>query len=89
MISKPGSREFDWGVKDFGGSFGVQWKVAGSLSFAKVSHLRNPLNENKPLKICRDGQEVPAAVGSELMELMSEAGTDAASLLRLGDFSIL
>ena len=28
------------------------------LSFQKVGHLHNPWNDNKPVKIGRDGQEI-------------------------------
>ena len=28
------------------------------LTFQKVQHLHNPWNENKPVKIGRDGQEI-------------------------------
>ena len=35
-------------------------------------HLRNPLNENKPVKISRDGQEMDPAVGYDLACLFDE-----------------
>ena len=36
----------------------VKWQTIFDLPFEKLMHLRNPLNENKPIKISRDGQEV-------------------------------
>ena len=35
-------------------------------------HLRNPLNEGKPVKISRDGQEMDPAVGLQLACLFDE-----------------
>jgi hypothetical protein len=33
------------------------------LRNSKFEKVTNPLNEDKPLKICRDGQEVPKDIG--------------------------
>ena len=35
-------------------------------------HLHNPYNENKPVKISRDGQEIDPAVGHQLACLFDE-----------------
>ena len=35
-----------------------------------MEHLTNTLNENKPVKIGRDGQEIEASVGYEVVRLM-------------------
>lgn len=40
----------------FGGVFYVDWICKSELSFTKTSHLFNPFNEGKPVKIARDGQ---------------------------------
>ncbi|CEM06401.1 unnamed protein product [Vitrella brassicaformis CCMP3155] len=40
-------------------NFHVQWLHQCQLSFERVSDLRNPWNEDKPLKKSRDGQELP------------------------------
>ena len=40
------------------------------LPFGATEHLANPLNEGKPDKIGRDGQELPADVGEALVKLM-------------------
>ena len=42
----------------WGNAFRVKWQTIYDLNFNDVAHLRNPYNENKPIKISRDGQEV-------------------------------
>eukprot|EP00891_Asterochloris_glomerata_P001052 jgi/Astpho2/1052/gw1.00017.23.1_t len=37
-----------------------------NLGFQQTEHLHNPLNEGKPVKICRDGQELPPDLGAQL-----------------------
>ena len=41
-----------------GGVFKIDWICRKDLSFSKVIHLNNPWNDNKPVKIGRDGQEI-------------------------------
>eukprot|EP01116_Phalansterium_solitarium_P004821 TRINITY_DN1598_c0_g2_i2.p1 TRINITY_DN1598_c0_g2~~TRINITY_DN1598_c0_g2_i2.p1 ORF type:complete len:377 (+),score=91.13 TRINITY_DN1598_c0_g2_i2:888-2018(+) len=68
MASKPGRRaEWSEGKKDaWGGAFKIEWIKIYDLPFEQTSHLRNPLNENKEIKISRDGQELPLDVGRAL-----------------------
>lgn len=40
----------------YGGTFGVQWECLCDLPFGRTLHLHNPWNEDKPVKIARDGQ---------------------------------
>lgn len=40
----------------FGGLFYIDWICTNELSFNKTSHLFNPFNDGKPVKIARDGQ---------------------------------
>lgn len=58
MLSPIGTKQAElWsGGEDWGGVFGVRWDCAFDLPFARTQHLTNPLNEHKPVKICRDGQ---------------------------------
>jgi len=41
----------------------VQWVSKMFINFEKCKSIRNPLNENKPIKISRDGQEIEFKVG--------------------------
>jgi hypothetical protein len=45
------------------------------VNFQKCNHLRNPMNESKPIKICRDGQEVPGHIAYELCKII-DSGDD-------------
>ena len=53
-------------------------------------HLRNPLNEDKPIKISRDGQEVDPTVGLALCTAIDEGyvayPANSMKRLRLEDF---
>lgn len=42
------------------------------LSYGLLGNLTNPLNEDKPVKMCRDGQELPADLGEKLVKLFNE-----------------
>ncbi|OWM71948.1 YTH domain-containing protein 1 isoform X2 [Punica granatum] len=54
----------------WGRSFKVKWLRLSELPFQKTLHLRNPLNDNKPVKISRDCQELPQDIGEALCELL-------------------
>jgi len=56
-------------AKALGGVFALDWVNTNELSFNKTLHLFNPLNEGKPVKIARDGQEIDSRVGEELCRL--------------------
>lgn len=64
-----------------GGTFRVVWLRRYDLPFGATEHLTNPLNEGKPVKIGRDGQELPPDVGEALVALIEE-GADAAGVPR-------
>lgn len=51
--------------------FLLDWINTNELSFNKTLHLFNPLNEGKPVKIARDGQEIESRVGEELCRLFA------------------
>ncbi|KAK9803168.1 hypothetical protein WJX72_007607 [[Myrmecia] bisecta] len=57
------------GNASVGNTFRVEWQRVFDLGFHKTQHLSNPLNEGKPIKISRDGQELPADIGEELLAL--------------------
>ncbi|KAJ3121563.1 hypothetical protein HK098_003595 [Nowakowskiella sp. JEL0407] len=53
-------------------AFSVTWINTSNLPFEPTNHLRNPLNENKPVKICRDGQELPAQLGEIICKMLDD-----------------
>jgi len=79
MASRIG-REFSslWsldGGAHFGGVFKVEWITLYDLPFSETLHIRNPLNNNKPVKISRDGQELSHEIGEQLCTLFDEGAT--------------
>lgn len=58
-------------AKALGGVFMLDWVNTNELSFSKTLHLFNPLNEGKPVKIARDGQEIDGRVAEELCRLFA------------------
>lgn len=52
-------------------SFRIKWlSPAGKiLPFTKTKHLRNSYNDNKPVKVAKDGTEIDPIVGEQLIEL--------------------
>ena len=42
------------------------------VPFSQCTNLRNPWNENKEVKICRDGQELEPSVGEVLCRMFEE-----------------
>ncbi|KAF9689417.1 hypothetical protein SADUNF_Sadunf01G0090100 [Salix dunnii] len=54
----------------WGRSFKVKWLQLNDLPFQKTLHLKNPLNDYKPVKISRDCQELPEDIGEALCELI-------------------
>lgn len=53
-------------AKALGGVFDIDWVCKKELSFTCTTHLHNPWNEGKPVKIGRDGQEIEPKVAEEL-----------------------
>ncbi|KAG8659318.1 uncharacterized protein LOC110608980 isoform X2 [Manihot esculenta] len=61
----------------WGRSFKVKWLRLNDLPFQKTLHLKNPLNDYKPVKISRDCQELPEDVGEALCDLIDgESNSD-------------
>uniref|UniRef100_A0A162B070 YTH domain-containing family protein n=1 Tax=Daucus carota subsp. sativus TaxID=79200 RepID=A0A162B070_DAUCS len=58
------------GNNQWGRSFKVKWLQLHDLPFQKTLHLKNPLNQFKPVKISRDCQELPQDIGEALCELL-------------------
>ncbi|CAF1355043.1 unnamed protein product [Rotaria magnacalcarata] len=53
----------------FSGVIHIDWISRRSLPFNQTLHLFNPWNENKPVKIGRDGQEIEPRCGEALCRL--------------------
>lgn len=74
------------GNNPWGRSFKVKWLRLHDLPFQKTLHLKNPLNDYKPVKISRDCQELSQEIGEALCELL-DGKTDVGDNLRKNDFS--
>lgn len=74
MESLPGSIEvplwqnsINW---ESAGAFKVRWLAICNTRFSRIGYLRNALNENVPVLIGKDGQEIEEECGRGLLEVM-------------------
>ncbi|KAI3741526.1 hypothetical protein L1987_59200 [Smallanthus sonchifolius] len=65
-----GNWKYEHGTAHYGRNFHVRWLKLCELSFHKTRHLRNPYNENLPVKISRDCQEFEPSIGEQLASLL-------------------
>lgn len=61
-VGQPKSRQRD-PFNGFGRLFDIEWLRLHDLPYKEVEHLRNPLNDNRPVHVSRDGQELSNAAG--------------------------
>jgi hypothetical protein len=60
------------GGRAFGSPFAVEWKCLYNLPGSELHGLRNPLNDNMPVLKAKDGQELPLAIGDEVVSIMEK-----------------
>ncbi|EOA39892.1 hypothetical protein CARUB_v10008570mg [Capsella rubella] len=65
-----GNWKHEHGTAQYGRNFSVKWLKLCELSFHKTRNLRNPYNENLPVKISRDCQELEPSIGEQLASLL-------------------
>lgn len=69
-------------AKALGGVFKIDWLCRRELSFIRTSDIYNQFNDNKPVKIGRDGQEVEPNAGKVLcLEFPHDDGVDLESII--------
>ncbi|XP_074568467.1 zinc finger CCCH domain-containing protein 45 [Curcuma longa] len=65
-----GNWKYSHGTAHYGRNFSLKWLKLCELSFNKTHHLRNPYNDNLPVKISRDCQELEPFIGDQLASLL-------------------
>lgn len=65
-----GGWKYAHGTAHYGRNFSLKWLKLCELTFQKTRHLRNPYNENLPVKISRDCQELENSIGEQLASLL-------------------
>ncbi|KZT50458.1 hypothetical protein CALCODRAFT_504709 [Calocera cornea HHB12733] len=58
-----GKEEESWGTP-----FKIEWIKVEPLPFYRARHLRNPWNNDREVKVSRDGTEIEPAVGARLLQ---------------------
>jgi len=51
-------------------NFRVHWIKQCTVPLAQADHIKNPQNEDLPVRRCRDGQELPSSVGERLCRFL-------------------
>ncbi|KAE8653313.1 hypothetical protein Csa_023309 [Cucumis sativus] len=65
-----GNWKYAHGTAHYGKKISLKWLKLCELSFQKTRHLRNTYNENLPVKISRDCQELEPSIGEQLASLL-------------------
>lgn len=85
MESPPMPYSGNWKDKEtlrLGGVFKIKWLKFSELSFSRLSHIKNPYNNNEPIKKSRDTQELHPDIGKEICLLFEGAEEDITSHLK-------
>ena len=64
--------ESEMGQQTLGRPFRVEWLSTQRVPFHRARGLRNPWNQNREVKIARDGTEIEPSVGKRLVQLFSD-----------------
>lgn len=64
--------------------FKVDWRSAQCVPFRRTKGMRNPWNENKEVKVARDGTELETSIGRQLLTLFHEGSQGAKSVTYQG-----
>ncbi|KAI5272073.1 hypothetical protein E4T47_04674 [Aureobasidium subglaciale] len=56
-------------TQEWGKSFQIEWISTNRLPFYRTRGLRNPWNDNREVKIARDGTEIEPGIGSRLVQM--------------------
>ncbi|XP_024357877.1 30-kDa cleavage and polyadenylation specificity factor 30 isoform X1 [Physcomitrium patens] len=82
-VAGGGAWKYAHGTANYGRNFRLKWLKLCELSFYKTRHLRNSYNENMPVKISRDCQELEPSVGEQLALLLyQEPDSDLMTLAK-------
>lgn len=77
MESAPGTAPIPTWAKNLlwesSGPFRIRWITINDINFHRVAHLTNRLNEDQPVLIGRDGQEIDPECGAALCRLIDDS----------------
>lgn len=71
--------KLDINLQSLGHPFKVEWLSTEKVPFNRARGLRNPWNQNREVKIARDGTEIEPSVGRRLVSLFHTAQSTAPS----------
>lgn len=74
--------EGETGQQSLGHPFKIEWLSTQRLHFHQAQGLRNPWNQNREVKIARDGTEIEPSVGRRLVNLFHSTQPSSASSSR-------
>ena len=56
-----------------GNTFRVEWQRRHDVAMMTCNHLKNPWNDNQPVRIARDGQEMPSDIGEQIVDAIESS----------------
>ncbi|KAL2266183.1 hypothetical protein VTJ83DRAFT_5535 [Remersonia thermophila] len=67
------AKNIHWDTSD---AFRVEWLSKTSVDFWRVGHLKNALNDNEPVLVGKDGQEIEPECGADLLRIMESVAIE-------------